>query len=267
MIQIYVKVDGGKVIPTEVNLTDDKVEDVMRQFLSSEDMYVTMQGRVLKRNEKLKSCGVTDGCTIQVMSRIQGGGRHKDKKRKESAKTERTEHRVDQKDDGVESVAMDSAQPMGERPEQRWADEVRRDKTPVMRECDKDTVIRMIEQNEVYRKIVEGMSGGNDFEVEWMVQEYLRISRETLGWTQEQAEMMECGIRWAVEARRRKDEEQRRREEPLEETRAESTDEPEVTGRVAEVKKGRGSASLVQGRVDGHDELDETRGTGKGKGN
>ena len=39
-VQIYVKVTGGKLVPTEVNLMDDKVE--VRHFLSSEDMYVTM---------------------------------------------------------------------------------------------------------------------------------------------------------------------------------------------------------------------------------
>ena len=70
---------------------------------------------------------------------------------------------------------MDSAQPMGEKPEQRWAEEVRRDKTPVMRECDKDTVIQMIEQTEVYRKIVDEICRANDFEVEWMVQEKMKI--------------------------------------------------------------------------------------------
>ena len=90
--------------------------------------------------------------------------------------------------------------------------------------------------------------------------------------------MMECGIRWAVEARRKgrgaekeqrrqEEQEQQRRGEPLEEMRTESTDEPEVTGRFAEVKTGGGSASLVQGGADGHDELDETRSKGKGKGN
>ena len=103
-----------------------------------------------------------------------------------------------------------------------------------------------------------------------MVQQYMRINRETLGWTQEQAEMMGCAIRWAVEARKKgrgPEKEQRRREEPLEEMRTESTDEPEVTGRFTEVQTGRGSAGLVQGEVDGHDELDETRGKGKGKGN
>ena len=73
-----------------------------------------------------------------------------------------------------------------------------------MRECDKDMVIRMIEQHHVYRKIVEGLSAGNDFEVKWMRPEYLRESRETLGRTQEQAQMMECGIRRAVEAKRKR---------------------------------------------------------------
>ena len=40
----------------------------MRQIQKDED--VTMHGRVLRRNEKLKSCGVTDGCMIQVTSRM-----------------------------------------------------------------------------------------------------------------------------------------------------------------------------------------------------
>ena len=270
MVQIFVRVNGSKSTSMEVNLTDDKVEDVMRRIQNVEDTYVTLHGRVLKKSEKLKSCGVTDGCTIQVTNRMRGGGRHKVKKSKESTKTERMEHRVDRKDDEVEGVAMDSAQPMGEGSEQRWADEVKSDKGPAIRECDKDACIQMVEQTEVYRKIVDKMSGGNDFEVELMVQEYMRMSRETLGWTQEQVEMLGCGIRWAIEARKKgrgTEKERRRREEPLEETRAESTDELEVTSRVVEVKTGRGSASLVQGGVDGHDELDETRGKGKGKGN
>ena len=90
MAQIFVKVNGSKVTPMEVNLTDDKVEDVMRQIQKDEDVYVTMNGKVLRRDEKLKSCGVSDGCTIQVTSRMRGGGRHKDKKgqkeRKRAAK-------------------------------------------------------------------------------------------------------------------------------------------------------------------------------------
>ena len=252
MVQIFVRVNGSNATPMDVNLANDKVEDVMRRIQNDEDASVTMQGKVLRTSEKLKSCGVTDGCTIQVTSRMRRGGRHKVKKSKESAKTERMEHRVDRKDDEVEGVARDSAQLMGKGSKQRWADEVKSDKGPAIRECDKDAVIQMTEQNEVCRKIVESLSAGNDFEVEWMMQECMREACETLGWTQEQAKMIKCGIGWVVEARRKgrgeeKEQEQRRREETLEETQVESTDEPEVTSRVAEMKTGRGSASLVQG--------------------
>ena len=84
---------------------------------------------------------------------------------------------------------MGSVQPTKESLEQRWAEDVKGDKTPVMRECDKDAYVQMIEQEEEYRKIDDEMWGGNDFEVEWLVQEYMRMNRETLGWTQEQADM------------------------------------------------------------------------------
>ena len=77
MVQIFVRVNGSKATPMEVNLTDDKVEDVMMRIQNDEDAYVTMHGRVLKRSEKLKSCGVSNGCTIQVASRLRGGGKQK----------------------------------------------------------------------------------------------------------------------------------------------------------------------------------------------
>ena len=82
MIQIFVRVNGSKATPMEVSLTDDRVEDVMRRIQNEEDVYVTLHGRILKRGEKLRSCEVTDGCTIQVTSRMRGGGKHKDKKSK-----------------------------------------------------------------------------------------------------------------------------------------------------------------------------------------
>ena len=69
-VQIFVKVERSKVTLMEVGLTDDKVEDVMRQIQKNEDVYVTMHGRVLKRREKLRRCGLTDGCSIQVTSRM-----------------------------------------------------------------------------------------------------------------------------------------------------------------------------------------------------
>ena len=54
LIQIFVKVNGSKATPMEVSLNDDKVEDLMRQIKKDEDAYVTMQGKVLRGNEKLK---------------------------------------------------------------------------------------------------------------------------------------------------------------------------------------------------------------------
>ena len=85
-IQIFVKVDGSMVTPMEVSLTDDKVEDVIRRILNGEDVYVTMHGRTIKRSEKLNCCGVSDGCTIQVMSRMRGGGREAQGKEEQGGK-------------------------------------------------------------------------------------------------------------------------------------------------------------------------------------
>ena len=102
--------------------------------------------------------------------------------------------------------------------------------------------------------------------------------------------VLECGIRWTVEARRKgrgaeKEQEQRRQEEQeqttgqeqgkkvrfgeeeeSEETRAQNPDEPEVTGGFAEVRTGRGSAVLIRGG-DERRRTDETSRRGKEKGN
>ena len=105
MVQIFVKVDGSRVTPVEVNLTDDKVEDVMRQIQKDEDVYVTMQGKVLRRDEKLRSCGVTDGCTIQVTSRLRGGGRSKNKTASERRKKSPKEMKQDDKSSEEKNVS------------------------------------------------------------------------------------------------------------------------------------------------------------------
>ena len=77
MIQISVKVDGCKATPMEVSLTDDKVEDVRRRIPNNGDMYATSGGRTLKRSDELKSCGVRDGSTVKITSRMRGGGNTK----------------------------------------------------------------------------------------------------------------------------------------------------------------------------------------------
>ena len=283
-VQIFVKVDEAKVTPMDVSLTDGKVEDVVRQVQKDEDVYVTMHGRVLRRNEKLKSCGVTDGCTIQVTSRMRGGGKHKDKKGQKERKR--------------------ATKPKG--PEQKSEEEPKRDRGPAIQECDRDTVVqmieeseenrkvmvRMLEENEDNRKMIESISEGSDFEVEQAFQNFRTAGREVLGWDQGQADLVERGLRWAVEARRKgrrqQEEEQQRQgeqgqhpgqeqskqgkqvrfrdEEQLEEKRAETAGEPEVMGRTTEVRTGRGSTGLVRGG-DERCRADETNRKGKGKGN
>ena len=55
--------------------------------------------RVRRRSDELRSCGVVDGSTVQVVSRMRGGGRHKDKKskaEKKQAGLERPEQNCDE---------------------------------------------------------------------------------------------------------------------------------------------------------------------------
>ena len=255
MVQIFVKVDGSRVSPMEVSLTDDKVEDVLRQVQNDEDVYVTMHGRVLKKSERLKSCGVTDGCTIQVTSRLRGGGKHKNKR--SMTKTKRNEDESGKKDQQVGSMS---------------------DKCQEMTQAQKDVLIQTIEENEGYRRLITAISEAENWEYE--MQCFRKQLLEKSGIEEERAKVMEWGMRWAVEARRRRrDEEQgqspeqeqgrkvrfEKEEEPLEETRAESTDEQKATDGLAEVRTGRGSTGLVRGR-DERSWADETR-KDKGKGN
>ena len=70
-IQIFVKVD---VMTKDLNLSpEDKVHKILNTVSGSDqDVCVTRHGRALRRSEKLKSCGVIDGCTIQVTSKMRG---------------------------------------------------------------------------------------------------------------------------------------------------------------------------------------------------
>ena len=175
MIQIFVKVNGTKAM--EVSLTDDKVDDVIRRIPNGEDMYVTMHGRVLKRTEKLKSCEVTDGCTIQVTSRLRGGGKQKDKKsrdeKRQVAGTQKTE--------------------------QKFEEEAKNDEGPLVQKSDKEAMIRMMEENEASRKLIESMSEGSEVEMEEKMRFCLTQFQKLLGWSKEQMEQLERRIRRTVE--------------------------------------------------------------------
>ena len=101
-VQIFVKVDGGKTSVVEMEMSD-KVDDIVKKIpISDQDVYVTSGGRFLRGSDKMKNCGVRDGSTMQVISRMRGGGKHKDKKGKEEKKKQ-----VAQIDDGMCAMACE----------------------------------------------------------------------------------------------------------------------------------------------------------------
>ena len=92
MVQIFVKVDEGKTSVMEMEMSD-KVDDIVKKIPSSDqDVYVTSGGRIVRRSDRLESCEVRDGSTIQVTSRTRGGGRHKEKRNKAEKKRGRSDN-------------------------------------------------------------------------------------------------------------------------------------------------------------------------------
>ena len=103
-ILIFVKVDGAMTLPMDVSLSD-KVGDIARRIpnsagCSQRDVYVTSEGRLLKGSEDLRSCGISDGSTVQVTSRMRGGGKHKDAKTKTEKKRAASPERQRRSDKG-----------------------------------------------------------------------------------------------------------------------------------------------------------------------
>ena len=102
MVQMFVKMDGMKTVVMEVS-PEDKVQKILNTVSGSDrDVYVTSGGRILRRGDKMKNCEVRDGSTVQVTSRMRGGGKHKDKKGKEEKKKQ-----VVQLDDGMCAMACE----------------------------------------------------------------------------------------------------------------------------------------------------------------
>ena len=256
-VQIFVKVNESKAFPLDVS-PDDRVNDVTRQIQSDEDVYVTMHGRVLRRGEKLKTCEVADGCTIQVTSRLRGEGTHKNKRSMTETKRDVDESGKKDQQDGSMS-----------------------DKCQEMTHAQKNALIQTIERNEGYRRLITTISEAENWEYE--IQCFGKQLLEKSGVEEERAKVMEWGLRWAIEARRRRrDEEQGQstgqeqgekdkqvhfgEEEQTEKTQAENIDEYEMMSRLAEVRTGRGSVILVQGGAE-RCLTNETHRKGKGKGN
>ena len=82
MVQIFVKEGGMKTVQMELS-PDDKVQKILNTVSGSDrDVYVMCEGRILRESDKLKSCGVRDGSTVQVTSKMRGGGKHNHNKGK-----------------------------------------------------------------------------------------------------------------------------------------------------------------------------------------
>ena len=84
--------DGSETFPLDLS-PSARVSDTMRRIPNSaccgkRDVHVTCEGRVVRRGAALKSCGISDGSTVQIMSRMLGGRKHRD-----NTGTRRTERR------------------------------------------------------------------------------------------------------------------------------------------------------------------------------
>ena len=102
--QIIVKVDGSRTIAMETALSD-KVGDVVKKIPTSaccnkSDVYAMCEGKVLRRGEESRRCGVSEGSVVQMVNKMRGGGKHKDKKSKEKKQ-------VAQLDDGRCAMACE----------------------------------------------------------------------------------------------------------------------------------------------------------------
>ena len=143
-VQIFVKVDGMKTVL--MVSPEDKVQNILNTVSGSDpDVCVTRHVRALRRSEKLKSFGATDGCTTHVTSKMRVGAL-----------------RV------------------------QWISRARRAKW------------RRWQESEFLGYVSEG----NDIEVEQKIQCGKFSLQAKPGVDKGHKKVLECGIRWAVEARR-----------------------------------------------------------------
>ena len=76
---------GGRVEDVPDDGITKRQSCVMRRTLNrvkstKSDVYMTCEGRVLRQSDELRSSGVDDGCTVQIMNMMRGGGNHRNKK-------------------------------------------------------------------------------------------------------------------------------------------------------------------------------------------
>ena len=243
MVQIFVKVDGMKTVAMEVS-PEDKVQKILNTVSGSDrDVYVTSGGRILRGSDKLKSFGVRDGSTVEVNSRMRGGGgKHREKKSKtekeRSGSPKKIEQAQGQKAEVEPSRNVDEMYVLMEEQMRLMSEEAKN------LQVTDEVMQRIVEHVVKMRLMAENMKK--------------QASDDDL----QRVEKMEQGLKIFVEEMR-----DRQKELETRETKAQNvTMSPEdEVGRKA-TREGRGCAGLVQGGDEMH-RVNETCGKGKGKGN
>ena len=77
-----------------LDVTPSKTVEELKQNVrswkkhDSGDMHVTFEGKVLRERDELRGCGISDGSTIQIASRMRGGRMHKNRTERERSETQ-----------------------------------------------------------------------------------------------------------------------------------------------------------------------------------
>ena len=244
MVQIFVKVDGMKTVAMEVS-SEDKVQKILKTVSGSDrDVYVTSGGRILKGSGKLKSFGVRDGSTVEVTSRMRGGGgKHREKKSKiekeRSGSPKKIEQAQGQKAEVEPSRNVDEMYVLMEEQMKLMSEEAKR------LQVTDEVMQRIIEHVVKMRLMTENMKK--------------QASDDDL----QRVEKMEQGLKVFMEEMRDRQKELETREMKGEQNVKMSSEDD--VGRKA-TREGRGCAGLVQRGNETH-RMNETCGKGKGKGN
>ena len=163
VVQIFVKVDGSKTFPLMVS-PRDKVDGVIRRILNNgkSDVYMTCEGRALRRSDELRSFGVDDGSTVQIMNMMRGGGKHRNKYRaeKKPAASPRSQEPVRDQQEHDEAKIIQNSEP------EQTQQEPKKHKSMLRRENAEDEVIRHFEETEGIRKIIADVAKGNNSNME-----------------------------------------------------------------------------------------------------
>ena len=195
--------DGSKTFPLEVSLSHE-VGDIAKRIPDSacdikRDVYMTFEGRGIRRSEDLKNCGTGDGSTVQVMSRMRGGGKHKDKASTAAKKRDRNPKKQHTRGQDAESQLEHNTEKLDDRGHSVPGGRQRRKRLSCFGTMD-------------LSRTIWDLSEGSDEQVEDRIQQYLMKLKDRARMETEEATMIEMTIRWAVGSEERKgaEEDQRR---------------------------------------------------------